>query len=83
MFICIDPETAVLGAAFHTFEWLFVRAAPVLLIAAGIGIFLVHRKEQNDTSRHPEQGNEKEGACAEGEVLVYYRRRNNLRGRGQ
>ena len=28
-----DPETAVLGAAFHSFEWLFVRAAPIILIA--------------------------------------------------
>lgn len=35
-----DPETAVLGVAFHSFEWLFVRAAPIILIGAIIGIFL-------------------------------------------
>ena len=26
-----DPETAVLSVAFHTFEWLFVRTAPIIL----------------------------------------------------
>ncbi len=35
-----DPEIAVLGVAFHSFEWLFVRAAPVVLIGVIIGIFL-------------------------------------------
>ena len=39
-----DPETAVLGVAFHSLEWLFVRAAPIVLIGAVIGIFLT-RKE--------------------------------------
>lgn len=34
-----DPETAVLGVAFHSFEWLFVRAAPIVLVGAIIGIF--------------------------------------------
>ncbi|MCI8926559.1 MAG: helix-turn-helix domain-containing protein [Lachnospiraceae bacterium] len=34
------PETAVLGVAFHSLEWLFVRTAPMLLIWAVIGIFL-------------------------------------------
>ena len=29
-----DPETAVLGVAFHSFEWLFVRAAPIIVIGA-------------------------------------------------
>ena len=33
-----DPETAVLGVAFHSFEWLFVRAAPIIFIGAVIGI---------------------------------------------
>lgn len=33
-----DPETAVLGVAFHAFEWLFVRTAPILLIGAVIGM---------------------------------------------
>ncbi|EED2629609.1 helix-turn-helix transcriptional regulator [Listeria monocytogenes] len=27
-----DPETSVIGVAFHTFEWLFVRLAPIILI---------------------------------------------------
>lgn len=40
-----DPETAVLGVAFHSFEWLFVRTAPIILIAAIIGIFLTRKKE--------------------------------------
>ena len=39
-----DPETAVLGVAVHSFEWLFVRAAPILLIGAIIGIFLTRKK---------------------------------------
>lgn len=40
-----DPETAVLGVAFHSFEWLFVRAAPIVFIIASIGIFLTWKKE--------------------------------------
>ena len=39
------PETAVLGVAFHSFEWLFVRAAPIIFIGAIIGIFLTRKKE--------------------------------------
>ncbi len=39
-----DPETAVFAAAFHAFEWLFVRAAPMLLIGAVIGIFFIRKK---------------------------------------
>ncbi len=38
-----DPETAVAGAALHAFEWLFVRAAPIILIGAIIGIFLTRK----------------------------------------
>ncbi len=41
-----DPETAVLGTAFHSFEWLFVRAAPVVLIGAVVGIILTRRKDR-------------------------------------
>lgn len=40
-----DPETAVLGTAFHSFEWLFVRAAPIILIGTIIGIFLTRKKK--------------------------------------
>ncbi len=39
-----DPETAVLGVAFHAFEWLFVRSAPILLAGAIAGIFLTRKK---------------------------------------
>ena len=35
-----DPETAVFGAAFHVFEWLYVRIAPMILIGAMVGAFL-------------------------------------------
>lgn len=40
-----DPETAVLGVAFHSFEWLFIRVAPVVLIGAFIGLFLTRKKK--------------------------------------
>ena len=40
----IDPETAVVGVAFHSFEWLFVRLAPIVLIGAIVGIFLTRKK---------------------------------------
>ena len=40
-----DPETAVLGVALHSFEWLFVRVAPIVLIGAISGIFLIRKKE--------------------------------------
>lgn len=39
-----DPETAVAGAAFHAFEWLFVRLAPIILISTLIGIVLTRNK---------------------------------------
>lgn len=39
-----DPETAVFGVAFHAFEWLFVRLAPVIVIVTLVGIFLTRKK---------------------------------------
>lgn len=36
-----DPETAVLGVAFHAFEWVFVRIAPVILISVVIEMILI------------------------------------------
>ncbi len=39
-----DPETAVLGTAFHVFEWLFVRIAPIMLIGAIVGIVLTRKR---------------------------------------
>lgn len=40
-----DPETAVFGAAFHVFEWLFVRLAPVIFVGASFGILLTRKKD--------------------------------------
>ena len=39
-----DPETAVFGAAFHVFEWAFVRLAPIIFAGAAVGIILTHKK---------------------------------------
>ena len=39
-----DPETAVLGVAFHSLEWLFVRTSPIIFIITIIGIFLTNKK---------------------------------------
>ncbi len=39
-----DPEIAVVGVAFHAFEWLFVRLAPILLAGAIVGIILTRKK---------------------------------------
>lgn len=40
-----DPELAVAGTFFHAFEWLFVRFAPFILIAAIVGACLTRNKE--------------------------------------
>ena len=39
-----DPETAVAGVAFHAFEWLYVRTAPIMLMAAIAGVILTRKK---------------------------------------
>lgn len=39
-----EPETAVLGVAFHSLEWLFVRVAPIIFIGAIAGVFLTRKK---------------------------------------
>jgi putative transcriptional regulator len=39
-----SPETAVMGVAFHAYEWLFVRLAPIVLIVTIIGIILTRKK---------------------------------------
>ena len=41
-----DPEKAVLGTFLHSFEWIFVRVAPVALIGAVVGIVLTRRKDR-------------------------------------
>lgn len=39
-----DPEIAVAGTVFHAFEWLFVRLAPIVLIAAIVGVCVMRKK---------------------------------------
>ena len=39
-----EPEIAVVGVAFHAFEWLFIRLSPIALIAAIAGICLTRKK---------------------------------------
>lgn len=41
-----DPETAVVGVAFHGFEWVFVRVAPVIFAGAFIGSILTLERKQ-------------------------------------
>lgn len=40
-----DPEAAVMGTLFHGFEYLFVRAAPVLMAGAAVGAFLTRKRQ--------------------------------------
>ena len=40
-----DPENAVLGVAFHTIEWLFIRIAPIILIGLIIGVLITRKKD--------------------------------------
>ena len=39
-----DRELAVAGTALHAFEWLFVRLAPMILIASIVGVCLTREK---------------------------------------
>ncbi len=39
-----NPENAVLGVAFHSFEWIFIRIAPIILISSIVGIVLTRKK---------------------------------------
>lgn len=38
-------KNAVLGVALHSFEWLFIRIAPIILIGLIIAIFLTRKKQ--------------------------------------
>lgn len=40
-----DPEWAVIGAAFHAFEWLFVRTAPIVFFGAFAGVILTRKRQ--------------------------------------
>lgn len=39
-------ETAVMGVAFHAFEWLFVRLAPIALVVSIVAILLINNKNK-------------------------------------
>ncbi len=39
-----NPEYAVLGVVLHSFEWLFIRVAPIILIGIIIGIVLTRKR---------------------------------------
>ena len=39
-----NPENAVVGVAFHSFEWLFIRIAPIIIIISILGIVLTRKK---------------------------------------
>ncbi|WP_461815806.1 helix-turn-helix domain-containing protein [Faecalimonas sp.] len=41
-----DIETAIIGVGFHTFEWVFVRVAPFVLIGGIVGFFLTKEKRR-------------------------------------
>ncbi len=40
-----DPELAIVGTAYHAFEWVFIRTAPFALIGSAVLIALIHRKD--------------------------------------
>lgn len=40
-----NPENAVLGVACHSFEWCFVRIAPLILISSIFGIILIKKNK--------------------------------------
>lgn len=39
-----DPENAVLGVIFHSFEWIFARLAPIVFVVSIVGIVLTRKK---------------------------------------
>jgi len=39
-----DPEMAVMGVAFHAFEWIFVRLSPLVFIGSFAGILLTRKR---------------------------------------
>ena len=42
-----DPELAVAGTAYHAFEWVFIRLAPLIFTgsAAGVAVMLVRKRD--------------------------------------
>ena len=41
-----NPENAVLGVLFHSFEWIFVRVAPIILIASILVIIIIKKNNK-------------------------------------
>lgn len=41
-----NPENAVLGVLFHSFEWTFVRVAPIILIASLFAIVVIKKNNK-------------------------------------
>ncbi len=41
-----DLERAVLGVAFHSFEWIFVRLAPITLAGCVTGMIMTRKKAE-------------------------------------
>ncbi len=39
-----NPENAILGVSFHSFEWIFVRIAPIIFIVSIFGIAFTRKK---------------------------------------
>lgn len=39
-----DPEMAVAGTAFHAFEWLFIRFAPIFLLGSIFGLIFTRSR---------------------------------------
>lgn len=39
------PETAFMGISFHIFELAFIRLAPILIVGAALGIYLMRRNK--------------------------------------
>ena len=40
-----DPQKAVMGVAFHSFEWIFIRIAPIIIVGLIVGILFIKKKK--------------------------------------
>lgn len=40
-----NPETAVIGVGLHSFEWLFVRVAPIVFVGGLVGAVLSRKRK--------------------------------------
>lgn len=46
-----DPEWSVIGTLLHSFEWIFFRIAPLLIIIITVILIILFIKEKNKTIR--------------------------------